>query len=303
VTKGYCFSALRHRASKPSENTWLSQVKKHSRSRAGSAPERSSKPKSEHDSFAERLRLVADSPYVGTVRALAAISGVKFESTVHAWLKDAEPKRDALKRIADAAHVSLDWLLTGEPYAQLRFYDLRESQGFNEVFLESAESSKPDPTLRWTTFDLKWLSGESKLGNQYIERWQNPMIATHELFAVRIAGSDGAMRPLIDDGDIAIVMRAGVPLSRDPVTAPVLLSREGKVLARLAEFQPDHRVTIGSVDQSSPTGAMRMGVPEQTLSPSPEMFVWPHLRIFGRIIWCGSSLLDIDCGRTLLDLA
>ena len=142
------------------------------------------------------------------MRALAAISGVKFESTVHAWLKQAEPKRDALRRIADAAHVSLDWLVSGELYAQLRFYDLRESQGFNEVFLESGESPKPEPTLRWTTFNLKWLGGASALSKQYIERWQNPMIATRELFAVRMAGSDGAMRPLIDDGDVAIVLRA-----------------------------------------------------------------------------------------------
>ena len=58
------------------------------------------------------LRLVADSPYIGTVRALVAISGVKFESTVHAWLKQAEPKRDALKRIADAGTSrSIGWSL------------------------------------------------------------------------------------------------------------------------------------------------------------------------------------------------
>ncbi len=258
-------------------------------------PEHGRSPKSEHDAFAERLRLVADSPYVGTVRALAAISGVKFESTVHAWLKQAEPKRDALRRIADAAHVSLDWLVSGELYAQLRFYDLRESQGFNEVFLESGESPKPEPTLRWTTFNLKWLGGASALSKQYIERWQNPMIATRELFAVRMAGSDGAMRPLIDDGDVAIVLRAGVPVSSDRIVAPVILSREGKVLARLAGFEPSGRVSIGSIDQASLPGIVRMGAPEQTLAPSPDLFVWPQVRIFGRIILvCGRSLLDID---------
>jgi hypothetical protein len=265
------------------------------KNRAGPVPGRSSKPKTEHDAFAERLRLVADSPYIGTVRALAAISGVKFESTVHAWLKQAEPKRDALKRIADAAHVSLDWLVSGEPYAQLRFYDLRESQGFNEVFLDSGESSKPEPTLRWTIFNLEWLNGTSKLSKDYIERWQNPMIATRELFAVRMVGSDGAMRPLIDDGDIAIVVRAGVPFTPDRiVTAPVILSREGKVLARLAAFEPRGHVSIGVVDRAGLPGVIKMSAPEQTLPPSLDPFVWPQVRIFGRIVWCGRSLLDLD---------
>lgn len=266
--------------------------------RAAPVPGRSSKPtETEHDAFAERLRLVAGSPYIGTVRALVAISGVKFESTVHAWLKQAEPKRDALKRIADAGHVSLDWLVSGEPYAQLRFYDLRESQGFNEVFLEAGESSKLESTLRWTVFNLNWLSGASKLSKQYIERWQNPMVATRELFAVRMGGSDGAMRPLIDDGDIVIVMRGVVPpfSSNRIVVGPVLLSREGKVLARLAAVEPSGRVSIGSVDRATAPGIVRMAAPEQTLSASEENFlVWPQVRIFGRIVWCGRSLLDLD---------
>jgi hypothetical protein len=265
----------------------------HNRKGTAPVPGRS-KPKTEHDAFAERLRLVADSPYIGTVRKLAAISGVKFESTVHAWLKKAEPKRDALKRIADAAHVSLDWLVSGEPYVRLRFYDLRESQGFNEVFLESGEPSK-EPTLRWSIFNLEWLSGASELSKQYIKRWQNPMIASRELFAVRTASSDGAMRPLIDDGDVAIVLRAGVPFTPDRiVTVPVILSREGKVFARLAGFAPDGRVSIGAVDPASPSGVVRMGAPERTLPASPDLFVWPQVRIFGRIVWCGRSLLDIQ---------
>jgi len=264
---------------------------------APASPRSSSPPKvTEHGAFADRLRLVAESPHVGTVRALAAISGVKFESTVHAWLKQAEPKRDALKKIAEVANVSLDWLVSGEPYARLRFYDLRESQGFNEVFLESAPSSKPEANLRWTIFDLGWLSGESKLSKQYLERWQNPMIATRELFAVRMAGSDGAMRPLIDDEDIAIVMRAGVPFRPDSFpTAPVLISREGKILARFARFTFDGRLIIGPVDQAYLPGEVRLGEPEQVLAPSRDL-VWPQLRILGRIILCGRSLLDLQSG-------
>ena len=232
------------------------------------------------------------------MRALAAISGVKFESTVHAWLKQAEPKRDALKKIAEAARISLDWLVSGEPDARLRFYDLRESQGFNEMFLEPGEASKLESTPRWMTFSLEWISGASELGKQYVERWRrNPITAARELFAVRMAGSDGAMRPLINDGDIVIVMRAGVPLNFGRiVTAPFLLSREGKVIARLVGFDVKlghkARTLIGLPDPSRPAGVLRIAEAEQILGPSPD-FVWPQVRILGRIIWCGRSLLDL----------
>ena len=142
------------------------------------------------------------------------------------------------------------------------------------MFLESGESSKLESTLRWTIFNLNWLSGASELSKQYIERWQNPMIATRELFAVRMAGSDGAMRPLIDDGDIVIVLRGVVPpfSSNRIVVGPVLLSREGKVLARLAGVEPSGRVSIGSVDRATPPGIVRMAAPEQTLAPSADLF-------------------------------
>jgi transcriptional regulator with XRE-family HTH domain len=257
----------------------------------------------EHASFARRLRAVADQ--LGGVRALANSAGV-FESTVHAWLRSAEPSRNTLKRIANAANVSLDWLISGENYARLRFYDLRNSQGFNEVFLARDREQRREGKFETRLFDLSALAGPLASQNERLgiarslETWQSPARAQANLFMMLVGGSGDAMAPLIRDSNLTVVAEGcGTGADYRPgrsVTYPCVLSHRGRIVIRLIRNEA-HATAIGPIEKSSwpPT----MGKPDylfdgtlfaagELRSPDGEFFM------LGRVIWCGGSLLGFN---------
>jgi len=104
--------------------------------------------------FVARLKALVDD--AGGQRAFASRVGVS-QSAVNLWLRDSEPRRDNLAAIAKAMAVSLDWLVSGQPYISIDFYNLVKSGGylntlggpdrqivFDRGLLTLSESEKPN---------------------------------------------------------------------------------------------------------------------------------------------------------------
>lgn len=244
---------------------------------------------------------------LGGVRALAKAAGV-FESTVHAWLRSAEPSRNTLKRIANAANISLDWLISGEGnYVPLRFYDLQKSQGFNEMFLaRDREQRRPGGRFEMRLFDLSALTGSLAAQNERlliarsIETWQEPARAQANLFMMAVGGSEDSVAPLIRDGDLIIVaVGSGTEGDWRPgrsVCYPCAISHHGKVIIRLVRYGSE-ATAIGPIEK--PSWPLKMGKPEYIFEGA--LFAAGEVRSFdgeffmlGRVIWCGRSLLGFD---------
>ncbi len=230
--------------------------------------------------------MVADQ--LGGVRALADSAGV-FESTVHAWLRNAEPNRITLKKIANASNVSLDWLVSGEGnIVPLRFHDLQKSQGYNETFIARDEAET-------RLFDLSVLTGAPQL--EYLQR---PSLAQRDLSMILVGGLGDSMAPLICDADLVVgaigkAMDLYTPTRRS-VTYPFVMSHHGRVVVRFIRYErgrginPLGRTAIGPIEKSN--WPPKMGEPEKAFDgyplPGGEYF------LIGRVIWCGRSLLGFD---------
>ncbi len=241
------------------------------------------------EAFAVRLRAVADN--LGGVKALADAAGV-FPSSAHDWFQGAEPKRDALAKIARAARVSLDWLIAGRGnYAPLRFFDLMKSQGYNEAFIAP---SRTDGEPRYRLFDLSLLDPPDASTSIGEKGARYAADSRDRLFLVIVGGSGDKMAPLIRDGDLIVVASAvGTEIGAKPTTAPYMFSYQGRVIIRLVRAvggsgsQP-LRIMIGPVDRTA--WPPKMAKPEHTFAGIIE----DDFRVLGRVIWCGRSLLSLD---------
>jgi hypothetical protein len=247
---------------------------------------------SEREAFVSRLRVVADQ--LGGGRALARAAEV-FPSTARAWFSSAEPGRAALRKIARAARVSLDWLVDGEGnYARLRFHDLRRFP-YAEAWFANKESLAPETRL----FDLSALirtSPEENSLSRKLEAWTDPTRAAGDLFMVLVDGCGDKMDPLIRDGDFIVASQSGANEADyrpgRAFTYPCVIAHRGKVIVRLIRYGANF-TAIGPTEKTSwppkmawPPEHMMKGI-----APAPPIGEFFPM---GRVIWCGRSLLSLD---------
>lgn len=245
--------------------------------------------------FVQRLREVAG--LMGGVQKLADAAGVAA-SSAHDWFQRAEPRRNALSRIASAAEVSLDWLMLGGNYARLPFYDLRKSPYVEYFFNREARP------IERRMFDLSMLV-ETDLARKQLENrenltlrtWLDPVRAPRNLFMVLVDGCGDKMQPLICDGDVIVAFQTSgseadyKPEPGHSLTCPYVISHRGKIIIRLIRWSA-RSTAVGPIEKSS--WPPKMGEPEYTLkgiAPAPPIGEFFPI---GRVIWCGRSLLSLD---------
>lgn len=202
-----------------------------------------------HGAFVERLRMLINR--AGSIVAFAAAIGVS-DTSVHLWLRDSEPSRDKLVRIANAMSLSLEWLIRGrgpmradqlpEGYAILRRYPLE-----NEVDVQGID---------YLAVKVEWV--KSLPGSPRPEA----------LFLGQASGD--SMAPSIRNGDLFLVNASDREL-RDGIYA--FTQPPNEIFTRRVVSLGDgkHQLLCDNEAYRLPAG--------------PAAEVRPPVYVFGRIIW------------------
>jgi phage repressor protein C with HTH and peptisase S24 domain len=170
-----------------------------------------------HEAFAQRLLKITEQ--TGGPLALARKVGVA-NSSIHSWLRNAEPARKHLVAIADKTGTSVEWLATGR--GPMRADRVPEGYAVIEPTTNIGEPGKPRGTLKGAdqlAFKLDWL--RSLPGA--------PTPAT--LFLTHANGD--AMAPTLQDSDLVLVNFADERRHlRDGIYAIILLGDPPTFLIR-----------------------------------------------------------------------
>lgn len=211
----------------------------------------------DREAFAERMKRLLKG--YGTASSLAKAVGVS-EGAIRKWLHgQAEPGRDNLVALARAAEVSVAWLATGE--GPMRPDEV--SEGF--VYFTQGEHGQDHSDLPKGFEAVDFLAFRSSwLAHQLGVRGRPPF-----LFRV----SSDAMRPTIDEGDLALVDPNRDTLESDGI---YLLDDGGRTLLR--RVQP---LVNGSAIISTDNATYQ----PQTVSRED----LAKLKPLGRVVWTGKA--------------
>ena len=208
------------------------------------------------EGFKQRLRRLAE--LVGSVNALAKSSGIA-QSTIRKYFEKGEPPRSIIFKLADAAGVRAEWLLTGVGPLQagadevggdvvwIPEYDVRASAGYgHETGYESVD--------RFVALRRDWLRNSLR-------------VDPTQLCLIHIEGD--SMEPTLRPGNISLVDCSDTAI-RDGIFA---LNLDNALHVKRL-----HRSDDGKIDIISDN-------PKYSLRQIATRSVGEELRIVGRVVW------------------
>lgn len=254
----------------------------------------------DHSRFVARLNFLVGR--AGSVRAIADLAGVQ-EGSVRQWLKNSEPSRDNLVRLADAMGVNMRWLARGK--GEIWEREVPEGYAFARLPYKEGEPARPfdflEPKKEW----LRSLPGSPT--DLYLAiaagDFMKPTILDGDLVLVNIKDcvpdggvfAIGITRSIADDGGtedpglkgwsgIAIknTMIAKRPDKSNVTDVSTRVSRGIFVLRRVQPAAPGEKKLVAVPDNPhrQPAGNRALWV-----KPNPYQ---PH--IAGRVVWFGRTL-------------
>ncbi len=213
---------------------------------------------SEIDNLAARIRKCAE--LVGSGDALSQETAIP-RRTLETYLSgNAEPKAQRLALIAKAAHVSVDWLVTGEDittsesddFALIPRYDVEVSAGHGAQVDVESEVGR-------FAFRKDWLRQEG--------------LNVKDLALVTVRGD--SMEPTIREGSMVLVDTSECQVSDDAIY--VLRVDDTHLVAKRLQMDFDGGVYIRSDNLAYETQHLNAGRVER-------------LTIVGRVVWSGGKI-------------
>lgn len=140
----------------------------------------------------------------------------------HDILKGKIPKYDSLLKISKKYGVSIDWLLTGKT-----FQDIKNIQ--HNIFIagkaDKSDAIKSSDYAAVPLIEGKIAAGSGRIVDEYIKSWvwlYKPELkgrAYHDIIAVQLDKHADSMKPTINPGDIVIIDRTDKELKRKAIYA------------------------------------------------------------------------------------
>lgn len=227
--------------------------------------------------FSERMKQAVKA--AGGVGVLATRAGVS-RRTINNYMAGAtEPKAVVVERIADAAHISAEWLLTGK--GMVSAVDLSPDALAKRVEQPSAsyrEPSEIDPDrVKVPLYDVRAAAGHGAISQEgepsdfwsFSRVWldRELRIPASRLILVTISGD--SMSPDLHDGDVVMVDRGDTQVLREGI---YVYFRSGRVyIKRLRLLDGQMSISSSNADQHPPEVV--------ALSAENETF-----RVIGRVV-------------------
>lgn len=221
--------------------------------------------------FTERLKIALEGE---SLHAFAKRSGIG-DSTLRKYLDGSEPGMDKLSRIAEAADVSLDWLIAGRG-------DMKAGSnlGRNKTAVMASGQELPGLTMV-ARLDIQASAGNGALALSedpvdflaFPEDWLRARnINPH--FARILSAKGDSMEPTIRDGDILLV---DTSIDRVRDNSIYIVVYNGLLLVKRMHGKFDGGMTLISDNTL---------YPPETIGAADV----PSLQVAGRVMWFGRSI-------------